>query len=81
MPPPDATASVSIVLATFNRATMLRAALDSALAQDHADLEVLVMDDGSSDETPAVLAEYAGAGAGRSGCASSATTTSGRPAR
>ncbi len=59
MPPPDAAASVSIVLATFNRATMLRAALDSALAQDHADLEVLVMDDGSSDETPAVLAEYA----------------------
>ena len=51
--------SVSIVLATYNRAGLLPLALDSALAQDHPDLEVLVMDDGSSDATRELLAGYA----------------------
>jgi hypothetical protein len=50
---------VSIVLATYNRAELLPLALESALAQDHEDLEVLVMDDGSTDETREVLAGYA----------------------
>jgi Glycosyl transferase family 2 len=51
--------AVSIVIATHNRASLLPLALDSALAQDHPNLEVLVMDDGSSDETPELLAGYA----------------------
>jgi Glycosyl transferase family 2 len=51
--------AVSIVLATYNRAELLPLALDSALAQDHPNLEVLVMDDGSSDATPELLAGYA----------------------
>src|SRR5436305_15251526 len=51
--------AVSIVLATHNRASLLPPALDSALAQDHADLEVLVMDDGSTDETRELLTGYA----------------------
>jgi hypothetical protein len=51
--------AVSIVLATHNRAPLLALALDSALAQDYPNLEVLVMDDGSSDETPELLSEYA----------------------
>jgi hypothetical protein len=51
--------AVSIVLATHNRASLLPLALDSALAQDYPNLEVLVMDDGSTDETPDVLSAYA----------------------
>jgi hypothetical protein len=51
--------AVSIVLATYNRATLLPLALDSALAQDYPDFEVLVMDDGSTDDTLDVLAGYA----------------------
>src|SRR5690349_8614766 len=51
--------SVSIVIATYNRRDWLRLAIDSVLAQDYPDLELLVMDDGSADETPELLAAYA----------------------
>src|SRR5207253_9919703 len=51
--------SVSLVIATFNHARFLGAALDSALAQTLKRVEVIVVDDGSTDETPAVLARYA----------------------
>lgn len=50
--------AVSIVLATYNRRDWLRLAMDSVLAQSYPDLELLVMDDGSTDETPDLLAEY-----------------------
>jgi GT2 family glycosyltransferase len=58
-------ASVTIVIPTFNRAAWLPGAIDSVLAQDHGDLEVLVVDDGSEDETGAVLDRYAAAHDGR----------------
>lgn len=51
--------AVSIVISTYNRADWVRGAIDSVLAQDYADLELVVVDDGSGDETPAVLAHYA----------------------
>jgi hypothetical protein len=51
--------AVSIVLATHNRSEWLRRAMDSVLEQDHPDLELLVMDDGSSDGTPELLRAYA----------------------
>ena len=47
---------VSVVLPTFNRAETIRRAAESVLNQTHADLEVIVVDDGSSDRTEAVLA-------------------------
>jgi Glycosyl transferase family 2 len=50
--------SVSIVVATHNRRDWLRLAMDSVLDQDYADLELLVMDDGSTDETPELLRAY-----------------------
>lgn len=50
---------VSVIIPTYNRANMLRQAVDSVLEQDYRPAEVLVIDDGSVDETPAVLAEYA----------------------
>jgi glycosyltransferase involved in cell wall biosynthesis len=52
--------SVSVVVATFNHAPWLPQALDSALAQTLPDVEVVVVDDGSIDATPEVLARYAG---------------------
>lgn len=51
---------VTLVTPTFNQAGYLPETLDSVLAQTHPALEYLVIDDGSSDETPAVLARYAG---------------------
>ncbi len=44
-------ALVSVVIPTFNRAYCLARTLDSVLAQTHADLEALVIDDGSTDGT------------------------------
>ena len=49
---------VSIIIPTYNAAGFVREAIDSALAQTHADTEVIVVDDGSTDETPAILAAY-----------------------
>ncbi len=49
---------VSVVVPAFNRADRLPRTLDSALAQDHPDVEVIVCDDGSTDETPALLRRY-----------------------
>ncbi|ELY60614.1 glycosyltransferase family 2 protein [Natronolimnohabitans innermongolicus] len=49
---------VSVVIPTYNRAETLPRAIDSALEQTMDDLEVVVVDDGSSDETQSVLADY-----------------------
>ena len=51
---------VSLIIATFNHARFLDAAIDSALAQTLGAVDVIVVDDGSTDDTPAVLARYAG---------------------
>jgi glycosyltransferase involved in cell wall biosynthesis len=47
---------VSVVLPTRDRCTMLARAIDSVLAQTFDDLELIVVDDGSTDETPTLLA-------------------------
>ncbi len=54
----DREPAVSIVIPTYNRARWLREAMDSVLAQDYPNLELVVVDDGSSDETPALLSDY-----------------------
>lgn len=51
---------VSILIPTYKRASFLREAIASALAQTYHDVEVLVLDDASPDETPSVVAEFAG---------------------
>jgi len=48
-----------VVLPVFNGATTVRAAIDSALSQAGVEVELVVIDDGSTDATPAVLAGYA----------------------
>jgi hypothetical protein len=55
---PDETQSVSVVIATYNRPEWLRLSMDSVLDQDYTNLELLVMDDGSTAETADLLAEY-----------------------
>ncbi|NKE34797.1 glycosyltransferase [Natronococcus sp. JC468] len=50
--------ATSIVIPTYNRAPVLGRAIDSALAQTHDDLEVIVVDDGSTDGTDAVVDAY-----------------------
>ncbi|MBZ0135239.1 MAG: glycosyltransferase [Planctomycetes bacterium] len=46
---------VSVIIPTFNRAALLARAVDSVLDQDWRPLELVIIDDGSSDETPSVL--------------------------
>jgi len=50
---------LSIVIPAYNVAAYVSAAVQSALDQDFRDLEVIVVDDGSTDATPQVLADLA----------------------
>ncbi|MCU0561375.1 MAG: glycosyltransferase [Desulfobacterales bacterium] len=52
--------AVSVIIPTYNRAWCLRQAVDSVLSQEYKAFEVIVVDDGSTDDTPRLLAEYAG---------------------
>jgi glycosyltransferase involved in cell wall biosynthesis len=49
---------ISVVIPVWNGERYLRQTIDSILAQDLADFEVLVIDDGSTDGTAGILAEY-----------------------
>jgi glycosyltransferase involved in cell wall biosynthesis len=49
---------VSVVIPSFNYARYLTETIDSALAQSYPHIEVLVVDDGSSDDSLSVLARY-----------------------
>lgn len=50
---------VSIVIPTYNRVGWVETAIQSVLSQDHPAVELIVVDDGSADETPALLERIA----------------------
>src|SRR5262249_43721007 len=51
---------VSVVTPTYNQAAFLRDTIESVLGQDYPAIEYQIIDDGSTDETRAILNEYAG---------------------
>ena len=52
------TVEVSIIIPTYNRGWIIKEAIDSVMAQDYRDFELIIVDDGSTDNTPAILHSY-----------------------
>jgi glycosyltransferase involved in cell wall biosynthesis len=51
---------VSVIIPTYNRAALVGRAIESALAQTYPHKQIIVVDDGSTDDTAAVVKAYAG---------------------
>ena len=50
---------VSIIMPTYNRGLMLSRAMESALSQTYSDYELIVVDDGSSEDVASVVSQFA----------------------
>ena len=51
--------TVSIIVPVYNAAGALRRCIDSIIGQEYRDFELIALDDGSHDDSPAILDEYA----------------------
>lgn len=58
LPSAKKTPLVSVVIATYNRSGLLRETIESVLKQTFRDFELIVVDDGSTDDTEQVLQSY-----------------------
>ncbi len=58
MPKNINTPLVSVIIPTYNRAWTLNKAIDSVLEQDYKNFELIVIDDGSTDDTEALVKTY-----------------------
>jgi len=59
LPEPPRPPALSVIVPVYNTAPFLRQCLDSLLEQSFKDLEIVVVDDGSTDDSPQILAGYA----------------------
>ena len=50
---------ISVIVPVYNGAEFLRSCVDSILAQSFCDLEIILVDDGSTDESPEICERYA----------------------
>jgi len=55
----DPMPTVSVIIPTYNRAELVSRAIQSALDQTHPPLEIIVVDDGSTDDTKETVREFA----------------------
>ncbi len=53
--------TVSVVIPVYNASRYLRECVDSVLAQTYSDLDIVLVDDGSTADSEAVCDEYAAA--------------------
>ena len=51
-------AAISVLINNYNYGRFVGRAIDSALGQQAVDVEIVVVDDGSSDQSPAILEAY-----------------------
>ncbi len=52
------TPEISVIIPTYNRAKVLSTCIDAILAQDYTNFELIIVDDGSSDNTLELLQKY-----------------------
>src|SRR3989344_8773435 len=53
---------ISVIIPTYNRALMVKRAIESVLAQSYENFEIIVADDGSTDDTKEALSGYINSG-------------------
>lgn len=57
-PPPNTMPEVTVIIPTYNRCGYLKEAIQSVCSQTHANWECLIVDDGSTDDTPNMVQTY-----------------------